>query len=100
MKNKTLPYLTGRFFDGISSGLFMMALPWLMLKSPPEAVPFELGTFVALVALSCTALSFVLTPIFSTVIDRHSRKQLLVLVQIVQASTAVVVLVSFSFGVD
>ncbi|MBM7034818.1 MFS transporter [Vibrio ulleungensis] len=100
MKNKTLPYLTGRFFDGISSGLFMMALPWLMLKSPPEAVAFELGTFVALVALSCTALSFLLTPIFSTVIDRHSRKQLLVLVQIVQATTAGVVLVSFSLGVD
>ncbi|MCE9831613.1 hypothetical protein [Vibrio diabolicus] len=27
MKNKTQPYLAGRFFDSISSGLFMMALP-------------------------------------------------------------------------
>lgn len=34
MKNKTQPYLAGRFFDSISSGLFMMALPWVMLSEP------------------------------------------------------------------
>lgn len=98
MKNRTAPYLTGRFFDGISSGLFMMALPWMMLKGPEGAVPFELGTFVALVALACTGVSFVLTPFFSTLIDRHSRKSLLILVQILQASTAAMILLGYGLG--
>lgn len=57
-KNKSLPYLSGRFFDGISSGLFMMALPWIMLATP------NMGSFVAMVALTCTAVSFFLTPFF------------------------------------
>ncbi len=60
MKNKTQPYLAGRFFDSISSGLFMMALPWGVLSEP------KMGTFVALVSLSCTAISFLTTPFFST----------------------------------
>lgn len=81
-KNKSLPYLCGRFFDGISSGLFMMALPWIMLATP------NMGSFVAMVALTCTAVSFFLTPFFSTLIDRHSRKALLIWVQVIQAITA------------
>ncbi|NAW56026.1 MULTISPECIES: MFS transporter [unclassified Vibrio] len=91
MKDKTLPYLCGRFFDGISSGLFMMALPWIMLKQP------NMGAFVALTALACTAVSFVLTPFFSTLTDRHSRKNLLIMVQIIQSSTAFTVLVAYWF---
>ncbi len=89
MKNKTLPYLSGRFFDGISSGLFMMALPWIMLATP------NMGPFVAMVALACTAISFFLTPFFSTLIDRHSRKSLLVLVQFIQFATAGVVFIAY-----
>ena len=69
MKRKTPPYLTGRFFDGISSGLFMLALPWLMLATP------NMGTFVALTALLCTITTFLATPYFSALIDRHSRKK-------------------------
>ena len=88
-KSRTLPYLSGRFFDGISSGLFMMALPWVMLESE------NMGTFVALIALACTATSFVLTPFFSTLIDRHSRKSLLVLVQLIQSVTAMVVFFAY-----
>ncbi|MDC5805001.1 MFS transporter [Vibrio europaeus] len=88
-KSRTLPYLSGRFFDGISSGLFMMALPWVMLESE------NMGTFVALIALACTATSFVLTPFFSTLIDRHSRKSLLVLVQLIQSATAMVVFFAY-----
>jgi len=88
-KSRTLPYLSGRFFDGISSGLFMMALPWIMLESD------NMGTFVALIALACTATSFVLTPFFSTLIDRHSRKSLLVLVQLIQSTTAITVFVAY-----
>lgn len=91
MKNRTLPYLSGRFFDGISSGLFMMSLPWMMLKLG------DMGTFVALLALVCTLLSFILTPLFSTLIDRHSRKLILVLVQFVQTATAGFVLLSYLF---
>lgn len=34
MKNKTQPYLAGRFFDSISSGLFMMALHGACFPSP------------------------------------------------------------------
>ncbi|MEF1328251.1 MFS transporter [Vibrio sp. M260121] len=89
MKNKTLPYLAGRFFDSISSGLFMMALPWVMLAEP------GMGTFVALVSLSCTAVSFLATPFFSTLIDRHSRKQLLVLNQWLQAGMAFIIFVAY-----
>ncbi len=87
-------YLTGLFFDGISSGLFMMALPWMMLSTPNQ------GAFVAIVALVCTVLSFLLTPFFSTLIDRSSRKQLLVLVQALQAGTAVVVALCYGAGYD
>lgn len=90
MKSRTVPYLSGRFFDGISSGLFMMALPWIMLATP------NMGSFVAMVALACTAISFFLTPFFSTLIDRHSRKSLLVLVQFVQFGTAGVVFTAYS----
>ncbi|MBW3695389.1 MFS transporter [Vibrio sp. T187] len=94
MKNRTMPYLTGRFFDGISSGLFMMALPWVMLATP------NMGTFVALVALTCTAVSFLATPFFSTLIDRHSRKSLLVVIQMLQAATAGAVFLAYWFGMD
>ena len=80
MKRKTPPYLTGRFFDGISSGLFMLALPWLMLATP------NMGTFVALTALLCTVTTFLVTPYFSALIDRHSRKHILIIAQIIQAS--------------
>ncbi|MBD0786117.1 MFS transporter [Vibrio sp. Y2-5] len=93
-KTRASAYLTGRFFDGISSGLFMMALPWVMLSEP------NMGAFVAMVALVCTAISFFLTPFFSTLIDRNSRKQLLVLVQLLQASTAAFVTLAYSFGFE
>lgn len=94
VKTRTEAYLTGRFFDGISSGFFMMALPWVMLLTP------HMGAFVAMVALSCTALSFVLTPFFSTLIDRFSRKRLLVLVQLSQSGTAAVVAVFYGMGYE
>ncbi|CCO45567.1 putative Permease of the major facilitator superfamily [Vibrio nigripulchritudo SOn1] len=91
MRNKTLPYLAGRFFDGISSGLFMMALPWIILSEP------DMGTFVAMAALVCTTTSFLATPFFSTLIDRHSRKAILVIIQAIQASTAALVCIAYSF---
>ncbi len=69
----------------------MMALPWIMLS---EA---DMGTFVALVALSCTAVSFLATPFFATLTDRHSRKQLLVINQWVQAGTALLVFAAYWF---
>lgn len=92
IKTPTQFYLAGRFFDGISSGLFMMALPWVMLSTP------NMGSFVAMVALACTGLSFILTPFFSTLIDRCSRKRLLILVQLLQASTAALVALTYGFG--
>lgn len=91
-RNRTLPYLTGLFFDGISSGLFMMALPWMMLQTP------DMGTFVALTALVCTALSFVITPFFATLIDRHSRKTILLFNQWLQVLTALVVALASLWG--
>ncbi len=93
-KTRTKAYLTGRFFDGISSGLFMMALPWAMLSTP------NMGAFVAMVALACTTISFFLTPFFSTLIDRHSRKQLLVSVQFVQAGMAALIAVFYGVGYE
>ncbi|WP_282149864.1 MFS transporter [Vibrio diabolicus] len=94
MKNKTQPYLAGRFFDSISSGLFMMALPWVMLSEP------KMGTFVALVSLSCTAISFLVTPFFSTLVDRNSRKALLVLNQWIQSGMALVVFIAYWLGFE
>ncbi|EHD1696612.1 MFS transporter [Vibrio vulnificus] len=91
-RNRTLPYLTGLFFDGISSGLFMMALPWMMLQTP------DMGTFVALTALTCTAVAFLFAPIFATIVDRHSRKKILVVNQAVQAMTAFAIALIYSFG--
>ena len=75
-------FLIGRAFDVFSSGMIMMALPWLMLKQGVS------GTWVALVALACTLSAFVLTPIFATWIDRCSRKSLMVGVQATQSSMA------------
>ncbi|MAC48257.1 MAG: MFS transporter, partial [Oceanospirillum sp.] len=80
--------LTGLFFEGVPTGLFMMALPWLMLKQGDNA------TLVALIALVCTLASFLLTPIFSTAIDRFSRKYVLVCVQLAQALTALLLMLA------
>lgn len=87
MSTKFLPHLSGLFWDGISSGLVMMALPWLLLQHG------DMGLFVALTTLACTLSSFVLTPIFATFIDRHSRKAILMLVQAIQVATALILLV-------
>ncbi|GAD79585.1 MFS transporter [Vibrio ezurae] len=94
VKNRARPYLTGKLFDGISSGLFMMALPWIMLSTP------NMGVFVAMLALTCTALSFCLTPIFSTLIDRTSRKHLLIWVQMLQTCTALLVALVYGLGYE
>ncbi|MEZ8307042.1 MFS transporter [Vibrio splendidus] len=94
MKNRTITYLSGRFFDGISSGLFMMSLPWMMLKTE------GMGSFVAIVALACTLISFFSAPFFSTLIDRHSRKSILVNVQLIQTFTAIAVLLSYLTSMD
>lgn len=72
----------------------MMALPWILLSTP------NMGTFVALIALTCTATSFVLTPFFATLIDRHSRKLILILVQLIQSLTALVVLAAHLAKLD
>ena len=92
MKNKTIPYLIARFFDGVSSGMFMMALPWIMLSEE------DMGLFVAITALVCTTISFTLTPFFATWVDRHARKTILILMQVVQASTALMVFLVYWHG--
>lgn len=89
MKNRTIPYLLARSFDGISSGMFMMALPWIMLSEE------GMGMFVAITALVCTSLSFVFTPFFATLIDRHSRKKILIFMQVAQAMTALMVFIVY-----
>ncbi len=89
MKNRTIPYLFARFFDGISSGMFMMALPWIMLSED------DMGVFVAITALVCTSLSFVFTPFFATLIDRHSRKKILIFMQLTQATSALSVFIAY-----
>ncbi|PML38628.1 MFS transporter [Vibrio breoganii] len=86
MNRKFLPHLSGLFWDGISSGLVMMALPWFLLQQG------DMGLFVALTTLACTLSSFVLTPIFATFIDRYSRKAILMLVQGIQVTTALMLL--------
>ncbi len=82
LQPKVYRLLTARFFDGISSGMFMMALPWIMLTEGDN------GPLVASIALMCTLSSFFLTPFFSTAIDRYSRKRILLWLQIAQAATA------------
>jgi len=91
MKNKTAAYLTGQFFDGISSGLFMLALPWIMLQQA------NMGTFVAVTALACTVVTFLSTAYFSALTDRHSRKLILILIQLVQSATALITCVLYGF---
>ncbi|WP_435237738.1 MFS transporter [Psychromonas sp. PT13] len=89
MKNKIITYLFARFFDGISSGMFMMALPWVMLQQD------NMGFFVAITALVCTTISFVFTPFFATWIDRYSRKKILILMQIIQSITALLIFIAY-----
>jgi len=91
MPSKYTTFLSGRFFDGISSGMFMLALPWIMLEQTQS------GSLVALSALASTLLSFCLSPLLSTLIDIHSRKLILLLVQLIQALTAMLVLFAFIY---
>lgn len=90
MKSRTFTYLTALFFDDISSGMFMMALPWIMLQQE------NMGFFVAITALVCTAISFIFTPFFATWIDRYSRKNILILMQVIQSSTALMIFIFYS----
>ena len=94
MRNRTVPYLFARFFDGISSGMFMMALPWIMLSEE------GMGMFVASTALVCTSVSFVFTPFFATSIDRYSRKKILIFMQLIQVVTALMVFVTYYNGIQ
>ncbi|MCJ8339328.1 MAG: hypothetical protein MJK10_12740 [Pseudomonadales bacterium] len=59
----------------------MLALPWIMLQTA------NMGTFVAVTALLCTVATFLSTPYFSALIDRHSRKLMLIFIQLVQSTT-------------
>lgn len=86
-------YLGGRFFDGISSGLVMMALPWFILSEPNR------GPFVAMVALTCTVSTFLLTPFIAAWIDRYSRKRILMVNQAIQAIVAFVIVAAYLAGV-
>lgn len=70
----------------------MLALPWLMLKEP------NMGTFVALTALVCTSISFVVTPFFATIIDRQSRRLILISAQVIQASTAALIMLAYALN--
>jgi MFS family permease len=74
-------------FDGIVSGMMLMALPWFILKQGNN------GTFLAVVTLACTVMSFVLTPFIATAIDRYPRKHNLALTQSVKllAASSVVI---------
>lgn len=85
-KNRRL-HLLGLMFDGIASGMMLMALPWFILKQGNN------GTFLAIVTLVCTVMSFVLTPFIATAIDRYPRKHILALTQLVQllAASSVVI---------
>jgi predicted MFS family arabinose efflux permease len=69
-------------FDGIASGMMLMALPWFILKQGNN------GTFLAVVTLVCTTVSFVLTPFLATAIDRYPRKRILALTQLIQLLVA------------
>ncbi|KJZ14149.1 MFS transporter [Marinomonas sp. S3726] len=93
MPFKYVSFLSGRFFDGISSGMFMLALPWIMLEETQS------GSIVALSTLACTLASFSLSPLLSTLIDRHSRKAILFITQVIQALTAFIVLAAFFYQV-
>ncbi|WP_353500029.1 MFS transporter [Vibrio sp. CB1-14] len=85
-KNRRL-HLLGLMFDGIASGMMLMALPWFILKQGSN------GTFLAVVTLVCTIMSFVLTPLIATAIDRYPRKRILALTQLIQllAGSSVVI---------
>lgn len=86
--------LAGRFFEGISAGLLMMALPWILLKDGNN------GSVVAIIALICTLCSFLLTPFFSTAVDRYSRKTIMVIVQLAQAIAALFLLIVFTLPAE
>ncbi|RXJ74660.1 MFS transporter [Veronia nyctiphanis] len=90
MKARSIPYLTGQIFDGMSSGLMMLALPWAMLSE------VDRGPFVAMTALVCTIISFLTTPVSSTIIDRYSRKAILLATQAAKLTSALFILLLFS----
>ncbi|SNX49542.1 Major Facilitator Superfamily protein [Vibrio thalassae] len=85
MKRTSIQHLLALLFDGIASGMMLMALPWSILSQGNNS------TFLAILTLCCTASSFVATPLFATAIDRYSRKQILALAQLLQALAALMV---------
>lgn len=93
MKNKTQPYLAGRFFDSISSGLFMMALHGSCFPSPKWHI--RRFSFSELHRDFFSGNAF-----FSTLVDRHSRKALLVLNQWIQSGMALVVFIAYWLGFE
>ena len=82
MKNKTQPYLAGRFFDSISSGLFMMALPvFTFLFSPLLSITsrkneFEADAFAATHSNSQDLISALGPALAQTLFDGGLRRSL------------------------
>ena len=63
--------------SSIGSGITMIAVPWLLVTSDNGDAVF------GYVALCMTVLSFILTPFVGHLIDRMSRKRILLISQMV-----------------
>ncbi|TFD94428.1 MFS transporter [Jeotgalibacillus sp. R-1-5s-1] len=80
--------LLANLASSIGSGITMIAIPWLLVTSENGSEVF------GYITLTMTAISFIITPLIGQLIDRMSRKNLLLISKIV----SLIVIGIFSFS--
>lgn len=76
--------LTGNIFSSVGSGISMVAIPWLLINRQNGSQLFGYVTFAV------TLLMFLLSPAIGAVVDRFSRKRLLLLCELFGLSSVLV----------
>ena len=69
--------LSANILSSIGSGITMIAIPWLLVTTPNG------NTLFGVVTLLSTVISFLLTPFIGTIIDKVSRKSVLMLGELI-----------------
>jgi MFS family permease len=69
--------LAANIFSSIGSGITMIAIPWLLVSE------VDGGSLFGYITIFMTAVNFVLTPLIGHIVDRYSRKKILLVGEII-----------------
>ncbi|AKP67376.1 MFS transporter [Companilactobacillus ginsenosidimutans] len=78
------PFLTGQFVSGVTSMIVQYAIIWYLTKRTGSATILSLATLVGMLPM------VLLSPLIGPFVDRHNKKGLLIIPDIVSASVAIV----------